>query len=481
VDEPEDASALANWIRSGATTARAAAEAALSRAKACERLGAVRFVDPDLAIRQAEAIDAGLERRPRRFSRLPFIGVPFLMKDLGATAAGLPMICGSKLLAKSVPATADSELARRFRLAGLNPFGVTTSPEFGLSLASEPRIGPLARNPLDPRLTPGGSSGGAAAAVAAGIVAIAHATDAAGSTRVPAACCGLVGLKPTRGATPGGPGFGNHLSGIASELVVSRSLRDIAAALDATTGAAEGPSPDPDLDGPIADRLGRPVEPLRIGVCLEDGAGFTVSSQRRQAVEDAAAVLARHGHALVPVSAAILDPLLAQSTLVFDRVVSVNLAALFQTFDDDALQSVEPLTRAVAERGRAFSGIDLMEADRALVTTSHALWRLFAEADVLLTPMLTTAPPPLGSFPMDDADVEAQWRRMHAFAPYAALANVAGAPALTVPHGSDAAGLPLPVQLIGPMGSDGLLLRLARLLEASSPWSYQAAVAGFAP
>jgi amidase len=166
---------------------------------------------------------------------------------------------------------------------------------------------------------------------------------------------------------------------------------------------------------------------------------------------------------------------------VFDRVVSVNLAALFQTFDDDALQSVEPLTRAVAERGRAFSGIDLMEADRALVTTSHALWRLFAEADVLLTPMLTTAPPPLGSFPMDDADVEAQWRRMHAFAPYAALANVAGAPALTVPHGSDDAGLPLPVQLIGPMGSDGLLLRLARLLEASSPWSYQAAVAGFAP
>ncbi len=478
MDEPQDATALANRIRSGATTARAAVEASLARARECESLGAIRFVDRDLAIRQAEAIDVDLRQFGNRL--FPFPGVPFLMKDLGATAAGLPMICGSALLADSALPTIDSELARRFRLAGLNPFGVTTSPEFGLALSSEPRIGPAARNPFDPRLTPGGSSGGAAAAVAAGIVAIAHATDAAGSIRVPAACCGLVGLKPTRGAMPGAPGFGNHLGGIAGELVVSRSLRDVAAALDVTAGAAEGPSTDPDLDGPIAERLALPVPPLRVGVCLEDGAGFVVSRERRRAVQAAAAVLAEHGHTLVHLSTETLDPLLAESSMVFDRIVSVNLASNFQNLDDRALKSVEPLTRAVAERGRRFSGIDLMEADRAVVTTSHALWRLFAGADVLLTPMLTTAPPPLGSFPMDDADVEAQWRRMHAFAPFATLANVAGTPALTVPHGRDEAGLPLPVQLIGPMGSDGLLLRLALLLEAASPWSYQASIAGFA-
>lgn len=480
MDEAEDALTLAGRIRSGAATACAAMEAALARAGDCAHLGAVRFLDADLAMREAEAIDAVLARRPHRLGGSPFVGVPFLMKDLGAGAAGLPLTCGSALLADVPRAATDSELARRFRRAGLNPFGVTTAPEFGLSLGSEPRVGPTARHPLDPTRTPGGSSGGAAAAVAAGIVAIAHATDAGGSIRVPAACCGLVGLKPTRGATPGGPTFGNHLGGIAVEFVVSRSLRDTAAALDTLAGSANGPTPDPDMGGPLLDRLQRPAEPLRIGLCLEDGAGFALGEDRRAAIRNAADVLSRQGHRIVPLGPATLDRLLAQASLVFDRMVSAYLAAAFATLDAPGLAQLEPLTRAVIARGSALSATDMVGAEHALAMASHAMWNLFDAVDVLLAPMLTTAPPPLGSFPTGNDDVEAQWRRMHAFAPYAALANVAGVPALTVPHGSDDAGFPLPVQLLGPMGSDGLLLRLARVLEAARPWRFKEPVAGLA-
>ncbi len=478
--ELEDALTLAGRIRSGSTTARAAAQATLDRADACAPLGAIRFVDAELAFRQAETLDAGLAQDRGQFDGVPLLGVPFLMKDLGAGAAGLPLTCGSALLADAPRAAADSDLARRFRRAGLNPFGVTTAPEFGLSLASEPRVGPVSRNPLDLTRTSGGSSGSAAAAVAAGIVPIAPATDAGGSIRVPAACCGLVGLKPTRAATPGGPGFGNYLGGIAVELAVCRSLRDAAAILDATAGGAEGPTSDPDLGGPVLAMLRRPVAPLRIGICLEDGAGFRISDERRAMLRHAADVFSREGHHLVPVAPATLDPLLAQAARVFDRMVSAYLAASFGTLDPANLTLLEPLTRAVIVRGRALAATDLVAAEHALVTVSHAMWRLFDTVDVLLTPMLTTAPPPLGSFPTDNDDVEAQWRRMHAFAPYAALANVAGLPALTVPHGSDRPGLSLPVQLIGPMASDGLLLRLAHGLEAARPWSFAAPIAGLA-
>jgi amidase len=475
-----DALALAERIRTGATTARAVAEASLARAAQCTALGALRHCDAVMALAQADAIDLSLKARPRESDARPFLGVPFLMKDLGSATAGLSVTCGSAFLAEMPPATEDSELARRFRRAGLNPFGVTSVPEFGLSLATEPSMGPIARNPLDPRRSPGGSSGGAASAVASGIVAIAHATDAGGSTRVPAACCGLVGLKATRGAMPGGPGFGNHLFGIASEFVVSRSLRDAAAALDVVAGRAQGPEPDPGLNGAALQQLDLPLAPLRIGLCIEDGTGFALTAERRRAIADAADALAGAGHRIVRLPAATLDPWLDRSTLVFDRIICANLACGLKALDHNGAQRIERLTRAVLQRGRAMSGIDLMEAQHALVATSHGVWRLFDDVDVLLTPMLATAPPVIGSFPTDHDDVEAQWRRMRALAPYATLANVSGAPALTVPHGKDRDGLPCPIQLIGPMGGETRLLRLARVLEGNRPWDFAAPIAGLA-
>ena len=356
---------------------------------------------------------------------------------------------------------------------------MTTTPEFGLSLSSEPAIGPIARNPLDVSRIAGGSSGGAAAAVAAGIVALAHATDAGGSIRVPAACCGLVGLKPSRGAVPAGPDFENWLAGLASELVVSRSLRDTAAAFDACAGAGRGPLADPLCTEPLIAALEQPMGPLRIGIVAGVTGVASPAPDRVTAVEAAAGALEAAGCRVSRVEPAELEPLCERAALMFDRVISVNLARGFSNVSWRS-GDLEPLTEAVIARGRSITGIELQAAELSGVQLAHAMWALFDRFDLLLTLMLSAPPPPLGSFPTDHGDIDLHWHRMRAFAPYAALANAAGTPALTIPHGVDSLGLPLPVQLVGPIGSDGSLLRAARALEQARPWSFAAPIAGFA-
>jgi len=453
-----DATALAAAIGRGQLTASEAMEASLSAAVAWADLGAICHLEAELGRSAAANWDA----RP---SGAVFGGVPVLVKDLGAPFAGLPAAAGSALFPRG-PGAADSDLAQRFRAAGLLPFGLTTSPEFGLSLASEPAIGPRCRNPLDRSLSPGGSSGGAAASVAAGIVAIAHATDAGGSIRVPAAACGLVGLKPSRGAIPGGPGYGNHLGGIASELAVCRSVRDTAAILSACATDPRGPygaaAPLPQ-DGPF-----------RIGLVIDQA-----EPDRAAAVEAAARALEGAGHRIAPVDAAQVSALAATAARLFADIAAINLA----TFAEEAgldLARAEEMTRATVAHGAAMDGPQVWRITQEMVLVSRDLWALFDGIDALLTPMLSSAAKPLGAFPTDHSDRAAHFAAMQAFAPYAALANISGFPAITLPFGRDAAGLPLPVQILAPLGGEARLLALAARLEAEERWKHPFAVAGLA-
>ncbi|MBY5746626.1 amidase [Rhizobium leguminosarum] len=464
-----DATDLAEAIRHDRLSAAEAMQASLAAAVLQEPLGAIAYLDAVMG--RASADDRDLERRsaPDRFAARPFAGVPTLAKDLGGPFAGLPVTAGSRLFERK-GGEADSDLAARFREAGFCLSGLTTSPEFGLSLASEPAIGPVCRNPLDPARTAGGSSGGAAAAVAAGIVAIAHATDAGGSIRVPAACCGLVGLKPTRGAIPGGPSFGNHLAGIASELAVCRSVRDTALIFDRLSGKSRGPFPDPsrvDIDN------GR----LRIGLLADTGSAYPTEDIRLAAVEGAARVLESDGREIVPLNWAEFEWSVTSSGRAFADIVSVNLAALMKTAALDEGRA-EPLTQAFAACGRALSATSLWNTLNDAVLVSHKLWALFDRVDCILMPMLSSAPLAIGSFPSDHADTDLHLERMTAFAPLACLANISGFPALTLPFGQDERTMPLPVQIMAPMGYESRLLSLAARLEAEWRWQHRFPIAG---
>ncbi|GLS23334.1 amidase [Labrys miyagiensis] len=466
-----DATALAAAIAAGELSCVEAMEVALAAAGA-DACGAVCHLDAGLGLAAAEVADRERRENPERFRARPFAGVPTLAKDLGGPFAGLPVRAGSHLFDHLADPGADSDLAVRYRQAGLCAFGLTTTPEVGLSLTSEPARGPLCRNPLAPALIAGGSSGGAAAAVTSGIVAIAHATDAGGSIRVPAACCGLVGLKATRGAMPSGPHFGNHLAGIASELAVCRSVRDLAAIFRALRGDTWGPYADPPI-------LERHAARLRIGLLTDTGLAWPTAPERLQAVAEAGRSLEAAGHRLVPLAWPRLEASVRRSGAVFADIISANLAALADELKLD-MHRAEPLTQAFAERGRALSGAGLWNSLSGAVHVSRDLWELFDDIDCLLAPMLASAPLPLGSFPMDHPDTELHLNRMAAFAPLAALANIAGHPALTLPFGHDPAGLPLPLQLIAPMGHEPTLLGLAARLEAEGRWIHPHPVAGFA-
>ncbi|MFB2564483.1 amidase [Rhizobium sp. IMFF44] len=465
-----DATELAGAIKSGTLTCVDAMQAALDACAKQGELGAITYVNPETGLAAALALDQEASVHPDRFAGRAFAGVPTVAKDLGGPFPGLPVTAGSRLFAHTGRGE-DSDLARRFRDAGLCAFGLSTSPEFGFSLASEPAIGPICRNPLDPSITAGGSSGGAAAAVAAGIVAIAHATDAGGSIRVPAACCGLVGLKPTRGTVPAGPSFGNHLGGIASELAVTRSVRDTAAIFDVIRGKTRGPYAD------IA-QLPAKTGKLRVGLLTDTGQHYAIESDRAQAVEAAARFLESQGNELISIRWDGMDSAIQASARAFGDIISVNIAGLIDDLKLD-VRLVETMTQAFIMRGRAMPATVLWRSLNGAVRASRTLWEIFDRVDVIVMPMLAAAPPPIGSFPTDHSDTDLHLERMASFAPLASLANISGFPAITLPFGEDRQGLPLPIQMMAPMSEDKLLLQLASALEAEQRWQHRFPIAGF--
>lgn len=401
-----------------------------------------------------------------------FAGVPFLMKDIGASVEGTVTTAASRYLL-TMPPGADDELTMRYRNAGLRIVGKSNLPELGFNVTSEPMLFGPTRNPWDLTRTAGGSSGGAAAAVASGMVPIAHASDGAGSIRIPAACCGLVGLKPSRGLIPQGPRIADIYGGLVTEGVVSRSVRDTAMALAVTAGEDTGaPYAAPLLDVTELTRLGAPKEKLRIGFTLQCPPDVSLSADAVAAVEKARRMLSSLGHSLVDIEL----PFSAEELLIPRHVYKAHVAVQAAADRDAEHRSfgrsptradMEEINLAAARRGRELAAKEFVQILRDGWVWSRRFAATWARCHVLLTAALSEAPPPLGRFPTDHDDVDLHVARMGRFAPYASIFNLSGGPAVVLPVTRNSDGLPMCVQIGGALGRDVEVLQLARDLEAA--------------
>jgi len=402
----------------------------------------------------------------------PFGGVPFLMKDLTASIAGVPMTRGSRFFADSPPAAADSEHVARLRRAGLVIFGRTNTCELGLSLTCEPQLHGPTRNPWDPARISGGSSGGAAAAVASRMVPMAHATDGFGSIRAPAACCGLVGLKPTRARNTMAPLAGEGLGGLSAEHAVTLTVRDCAALLDATRGPGPGdPYVAPPPERPYLQEVGAPAGRLRIAFTSLAPNGAPVEPEPLRVLRDAARACADLGHHVEEANpdvdrAAVVPTFL---TLAAANTV-VNLASHPTKGRPPREDEVERVTWETARMGERLGAADYVRATQAMHRLGRQMAAFHARWDVLLTPALATLPPPLGWLDMTMDDVDEYWRRVFAFSPFTVWFNLTGQPAMVLPVGRSADGLPVAVQLVARYGDEATLFRLAAQLESVRPW-----------
>jgi amidase len=423
----------------------------------------------------------------------PFRGVPFLLKDLIAAVQGEPLRCGSRLLEGYVPAH-DSELVRRYRAAGFVFLGKTNTPEFGLTPVTEPAYFGPTNNPWDLTRTSGGSSGGSAAAVASGMVPVASGGDGGGSIRIPAACCGLFGMKPTRGRVPTGPDFGEIWHGAVVEHVVARSVRDSATILDATAGPDPGaPYTAPPPERPFLEEVRRAPGRLRIAFTAEPWLGHTVHPDCVQALTGTARLLERLGHDVEEASPVFDGPAFARAFLA---MICAELRA-----DLDEAETVlgktatprdlEPATWALGLLGRAMPAPQLSRAIRLLQRTARELAPFFARYDVLLTPTTSAPPVPTGSLQPTPSErallemlgglragrllralgiLERTADKVFEFIPWTPVINATGQPAMSVPLAWNAEGLPIGLHFIGRYGDEATLYRLAGQLEEAQPW-----------
>jgi amidase len=466
-----DATAQAELVRNGEASPVELVEAAIERA---ERL------NPELNAVIHPLYEQGLEEARGDLPDGPFRGVPFLFKDLGAGLAGQPLHMGMKVLKEAdFRLSVDTYLGARFRDAGLVTIGKTNTPELGILPTTEPDAYGPTHNPWDLGRTPGGSSGGSAAAVAAGIVPIAHANDGGGSIRIPASCCGLVGLKPSRGRTSLGPLIGDTMSGLTVELVVARSVRDVATALEATHGPGPGdPYVAPPPTRSYMEELGAEMEPLRIAVLTEPiGARHievdpTVVSATRQA----ATMLEGLGHAVDDDAPEVPD----QAFDLIETFLTRWYAGQTETLEQFGTllgreigpDDVEPLTWAMAQEGKRRHSGEYLAAVTQHQTIGRMLGMWFdAGHDLLLTPTLCELPPPLGSFDDSGDDPLQTIHRGERMAGFTALINATGNPAISVPLHFTDDGLPIGVHLVAPLGREDILLRLASQLEEAHPWA----------
>lgn len=480
--ESFDALGLANLVQRGVMAPAEILEAAIERVELYNPpINAVIYKMYD------EAFDYLKTYRPEGL----FQGVPFLLKDLIAESAGSPLSSGSRFTQHFI-SQQNSEIVNRFKKAGLIIFGKTNTPEFGISPVTEPALFGPTHNPWDLTRSPGGSSGGSAAAIASGMVPMAHGGDGAGSIRIPAAYCGLFGLKPSRGRTPVGPRVLRIWQGMVVEHVLTRSVRDSAAMLDCIAG--------PELGSPIAlpkpersflNYLDQPPRKLQIAVIEEPFFKTTVNEEYLDALEGAGILCQDLGHYVEEISLSINSEEVALAFLI---VVAAEIAAAVKLFakfigHKPHHRDLESATAILCQVGEHFSAPDLIWANHTLDQVSRSLAHLFEDYDVLITPTMAGPPPQIGQLKLDRIEkslleilrrvpygpvlrklVKSIASKQLSFTPYTPLYNICGQPAMSVPLYWDKQGLPIGIQFAGFIGGEGILFQLASQLEKARPW-----------
>lgn len=481
-----DATALAAEVAAGRVTGGLLLDLALARlAEVQPTLNPVcRLMEAEARAQLARGVGPG-----------QLAGVPLLIKDVAEDYAGVPTSWGSRALARGPAPREHAHAVRRLLDAGLIIFGKTNAPELGLKGVTDPLAFGRSSNPWDATRTPGGSSGGSAAAVAAGVVPMAAGNDGGGSIRIPAACCGLVGLKPSRGRISVGPGAGEVWFGACSEGVISRSVRDTALAMDVLSGPEPGDAVAlPPPASRFVDQLNAPPRRLRIAWCADSPIGEPVHDEARLAVERTVALLKGLGHTVEPARPDLDGRALANSYLhIYFGQVPAMLARTAAQGGREA--DFEPLTRLIATLGRATSAAQLTTELLRWNDYARALGALHARYDVYLTPTLASPPVPHGTGDTPPAQLavlnllrasgllgllkrlgllDGVVRQMATdslrHVPFTQLANLTGTPAISLPLHWTSDGLPLGVQFNAAPGGDGLLLQLAAELEVAQPW-----------
>jgi amidase len=455
-----DATALAAAIRAGEVSAVEAVDAAVARIEA---------VDPHVHAVVAERFDAARAEAARAPGEGPFAGVPYLVKALGAQVTGLPTSRGSRLWAEDV-ASSDSLAVARARAAGVIVLGMTNTPELGKNGSTEPLFHGPTRNPHDLGRSAGGSSGGSAAAVASGMVPIAHGNDGGGSLRIPAAACGLFGLKPSRGRVPNSPFLEAFSYPVGCTHSLTRTVRDSAALLDVVSGPAPGDAVAVAQPArPFREEVGADTGRLRIGFATVTARGVTADADLVDAVARTAAVCESLGHDVEEVPFT-YDAEAANGALA--AVMSVNVAfavdaRLAQLGRELRADDLEPFTRVLYDGGRAMTGTTVIGALQQLERTSREVASFFEQHDLLLTPTLSIRVPELGWVDTRRPETMAN---AAAFSAFTGVFNTTGHPAMSVPAGVDGNGLPIGVQFVARLGDEATLFRLASALEGAASW-----------
>jgi amidase len=441
------------------------------------RKGAVAAEEVQLVARQAlEAANADLNALAMPLFSIalqhaadgPLSGVPFLIKDV-PMARGVPFCIGSRSL-EGLVAEHDSDLMLRFRAAGLVTLGVTTVPEMAISFSTESvKHGPT-RNPWDLDRGVGGSSGGAGALVAAGAVPIAHGNDGAGSLRIPASCCGLVGLKPSRGRTPCGPDTGEAGFGTSYEFGLTRTVRDAAHLLDATHGPAVGDKyTAPPPGGRYADELHRTPEPLRVACTTRAWSGVSVNSEVAEAVNRTARTLEAMGHEVCDASPSIDWEAVMHSSVA--GMIAIAAPYLMAPRPPQATK-LEAVSRQILDEAKELSALDLVSALGAQNRVTRSVGGFFTAYDLLVTPTLGQLPALHGMLQYDNpAHTTKSWlESLFAYGPFTVVFNISGQPAISLPLAQSQSGLPIGVQIVAPYGREDLLFQIAAQLEQAMPW-----------